>query len=114
MKMSDYATMHKNDGQKLETREMVSATALAGETVIVDDFVRIDKTRFDAPAYIIRLPDGTGFFTTSAMTKQIDKWIADGVEPESIKGCRFLVRQNTIPASNGKPETTYLALEFVE
>lgn len=114
MKMSEYAAMHKQDGQRLETREMVSATALKDEIITIDDFVRIDKTRFDAPAYIIRLPDGTGFFTTSAMTRQLDAWIADGVEAESIKGCKFLVKQNTIPASNGKPETTYLALEYVE
>lgn len=114
MKMSDYAALHANDGKKLDVETIVSATTLVNEIIEITDFSRIDKTKFGTPSYIVKMQDGTGFYTTSSMTRQLDKWIDEGVEPESIKGSRFVVVSTTLPAKDGKPEVTFLSLEFVE
>lgn len=112
MKMSEYAAQHKTDGQKLEVKQTVSATTLVGEIITIEDYVRIEKTKFGSAAYMVKLPDGTGFFTTSSLTRQIDKWLGAGVE--TLKGCRFVITKNTLPAEGDKPERTFLQFEYLD
>lgn len=114
MKMSEYAAMHANDGKKIKVEKTVTANSLVNEIICVKDFARIEKTKYGNAAYIIQIDDESAFFTTASMTRQLDKFAKEGVDMESLKGCRFLVAKNHIDEKDGKPATDFLSLEFVE
>lgn len=114
MKMSEYAAQHANDGQTVEVKTFVKASALVGEEIIIDDMCYIEKTKFDNPSYLIKMADGTGFFATSSITRQLDKFIKGGVTIEELIGCKFRVVSKHLDEGEGKRACDFLQLEFVE
>ena len=100
MKLSEYATQHANDGKKIEAKTYVSATTMVGETFEVIEFARVEKTKYGNPSYIIKISDETAFFTTASLTRQIDKWIAAGVD--DITGARLAIERHHIDAKDSK------------
>lgn len=120
MKMSEYAALHANDGKKIKVDKTVSAQTLVNEIICIKDIARIPKTKYGKPAFIVQIDDETAFFTTDAMTRQVDKMVSEGVDLESFKGCRFLVTKTHIDAHKDEKtgveykECDFLSLEFVE
>lgn len=114
MKMSEYAAQHKNDGQKVDIKTFVAASTLVGETIEIREIAYIEKTKFDNPAYIVKISDETGFFTTASLTRQIDKFIKGGVSLDDIVGCRFKILQEHLDAKDGRKECDFLQFEFVD
>lgn len=119
MKISEYATMHANDGKKIKVEKTLSATSLVGEIICIQDFARIAKTKFGKAAYLIQIDDESAFWTSDVMTKQLDRFESDGVDMQSLKGCRFLVTKNhfdefTDKQGNLHPACDPIMLEFVE
>ena len=108
MKLSEYAAQHANDGKKIEAKTYVAASTMVGETFEVVEFARIEKTKFGNSAYIIKISDETAFFTTASLTRQIDKWIAAGVD--DITGARLAIERHHIDAKDSKDgkEADYL------
>ena len=100
MKLSEYAAQHANDGKKIEAKTYVAASTMVGETFEVVEFARIEKTKFGNPSYIIKISDETAFFTTASLTRQIDKWIAAGVD--DITGARLAIERHHIDAKDSK------------
>ena len=98
MKLSEYAAQHANDGKKIEAKTYVSATTMVGETFEVIEFARVEKTKYGNSAYIIKISDETAFFTTASLTRQIDKWIAAGVD--DITGARLAIEKRHIDANS--------------
>ena len=116
MKMSEYAAKHANDGKSLNTEKMTSAVSLVNEMITICEIARIEKTKFGSAAYLIKIDDKTGFFTTSSMTRQIDKYLKEGVTFEDLIGCRFLVVSKHLDAdpAKGKAACDFLQFEFIE
>ena len=114
MKLSEYASQHANDGKKIEAKTYVSATTMVGETFEVVEFARIEKTKFGNSAYIIKISDETAFFTTASLTRQIDKWIAAGVD--DITGARLAIERHHIDAKDSKDgkEADYLQFAIMD
>ena len=114
MKLSEYAAQHANDGKKIEAKTYVSATTMVGETFEVIEFARIEKTKFGNSAYIIKISDETAFFTTASLTRQIDKWIAAGVD--DITGARLAIERHHIDAKDSKDgkEADYLQFAIMD
>ena len=111
MKLSEYAQQHMNDGKKIDAKTYVAASTMIGETFEVLDFARIEKTKFGNPAYVIKISDETAFFTTSALTRQIDKWVAAGVE--DITGAQLAIEKRHIDAKESKDGKESDFLQFV-
>lgn len=119
MKISDYVRSHQGEGKKIDCEKTVSATSLVNEIVCFKDIARIDKTKFGKAAYIVQIDDDTAFWTSSNMTRTIDKMVEAGVELESFKGCRFLVVRNHVDEWTDKqgvvhPACDPIDIEFVE
>ena len=116
MKMSEYAAKHANDGKSLNTDKMVSASSLVNEIITICEIARIEKTKFGSSAYLIKIDDATGFFTTSSITRQIDKYLKEGVTFDDLVGCRFLVMSKHLDddPKTGKKACDFLQIEFVE
>ena len=114
MKLSEYAAQHANDGKKIEAKTYVSATTMVGETFEVVEFARVEKTKYGNPSYIIKISDETAFFTTASLTKQIDKWIAAGVD--DITGARLAIERHHIDAKDSKDgkEADYLQFAIMD
>ena len=114
MKLSEYATQHANDGKKIEAKTYVSATTMVGETFEVIEFARVEKTKYGNPSYIIKISDETAFFTTASLTRQIDKWIAAGVD--DITGARLAIERHHIDAKDSKDgkEADYLQFAIMD
>lgn len=114
MKLSEYAAAHANDGKKIDAKTYVAASTMIGETFEVKDFARIEKTKFGNPAYVIKISDETAFFTTSSLTRQIDKWVAAGVE--DITGARLAIEKHHIDAKDSKDgkEADYLQFAIMD
>ena len=114
MKLSEYAAQHENNGQPIDFKTVVSAQSMVGETFEVKEFARIEKTKFGNPAYVIKISDETAFFTTSSLTRQIDKWIAAGVE--DITGARLAIEKHHIDAKDSKDgkEADYLQFAIMD
>ena len=114
MKLSEYAAQHANDGKKIEAKTYVSATTMVGETFEVIEFARVEKTKYGNPAYIIKISDETAFFTTASLTRQIDKWIAAGVD--DITGARLAIERHHIDAKDSKDgkEADYLQFAIMD
>lgn len=113
MKMSEYAALHQNDGQTVEVKEIVKASALVGETIVIEDMCFIEKTKYDNSAYLIKISDGTGFFTTASLTRQLDKIMKGGVPMDAIIGCSFNIVQKHLDEGEGKRACDFLQFEFV-
>ena len=66
------------------------------------------------PAYVIKISDETAFFTTSSLTRQIDKWIAAGVE--DITGARLAIEKHHIDAKDSRDgkEADYLQFAIMD
>lgn len=116
MKMSEYAAAHAADGKKVDIENIVSAQTLVNEIVEFTDLVRIEKTKYGRPCWMIKIQDGSGFFTSSSLTRQIDKYIASGVGIPDLIGCRFLIMQKHLDAdaSKDKKACDFLQFGFVE
>lgn len=114
MKLSEYAAQHANDGKKIDVKTYVAASTMVGETFEVVEFARIEKTKFGNSAYIIKISDETAFFTTASLTRQIDKWIAAGVD--DITGARLAIERHHIDAKDSKDgkEADYLQFAIVD
>ena len=114
MKLSEYAAQHANDGKKIEAKTYVSATTMVGETFEVIEFARVEKTKYGNSAYIIKISDETAFFTTASLTRQIDKWIAAGVD--DITGARLAIEKRHIDAKDSKDgkEADYLQFAIMD
>ena len=114
MKLTEYAAQHANDGKKLEAKTYVSATTMVGETFEVIEFARVEKTKYGNPSYIIKISDETAFFTTASLTRQIDKWIAAGVD--DITGARLAIERHHIDAKDSKDgkEADYLQFAIMD
>ncbi len=114
MKLSEYAAQHANDGKKIEAKTYVSATTMVGETFEVIEFARVEKTKYGNPSYIIKISDETAFFTTASLTRQIDKWIAAGVD--DITGARLAIERHHIDAKDSKDgkEADYLQFAIMD
>ena len=114
MKLSEYASQHANDGKKIEAKTYVAASTMVGETFEVVEFARIEKTKFGNPSYIIKISDETAFFTTASLTRQIDKWIAAGVD--DITGARLAIERHHIDAKDSKDgkEADYLQFAIMD
>ena len=114
MKLSEYAAQHANDGKKIDVKTYVAASTMVGETFEVIEFARIEKTKFGNSAYIIKISDETAFFTTASLTKQIDKWIAAGVD--DITGARLAIERHHIDAKDSKDgkEADYLQFAIMD
>ena len=114
MKLSEYAAQHANDGKKIEAKTYVAASTMVGETFEVVEFARIEKTKFGNPSYIIKISDETAFFTTASLTRQIDKWIAVGVD--DITGARLAIERHHIDAKDSKDgkEADYLQFAIMD
>ena len=114
MKLSEYAAQHANDGKKIEAKTYVSATTMVGETFEVIEFARIEKTKYGNSSYIIKISDETAFFTTASLTRQIDKWIAAGVD--DITGARLAIERHHIDAKDSKDgkEADYLQFAIMD
>ena len=114
MKLSEYAAQHENNGQTIDFKTVVSAQSMVGETFEVKEFARIEKTKFGNPAYVIKISDETAFFTTSSLTRQIDKWVAAGVE--DITGARLAIEKHHIDAKDSKDgkEADYLQFAIMD
>lgn len=113
MKMSEYASLHANDGQTVDVKNIVKASSLVGETVEFVDLVYIEKTKYDNSAYLIKISDGTGFFTTASLTRQIDKFIKGGVTVDDLTGCWFKIVSKHLDEGEGKRACDFLQFEFV-
>jgi len=113
MKMSEYAALHANDGQSVDVETIVKASSLVGETVEFVDMVFIEKTKYDNSAYLIKISDGTGFFTTASLTRQIDKFIKGGVAVDDLIGCWFKIVSKHLDEGEGKRACDFLQFEFV-
>ena len=111
MKLSEYAAQHENAGQNIEFKTVVSAQSMIGETFEVKEFKRIEKTKFGNSAYIVKISDDTAFFTTSSLTRQIDKWVAAGVE--DITGAHLAIEKRHIDAKESKDGKESDFLQFV-
>ena len=109
MKLSEYAAQHANDGKKIEAKTYVAASTMVGETFEVIEFARIEKTKYGNPAYIIKISDETAFFTSASLTRQIDKWIAAGVD--DITGARLAI--DAKDSKDGK-EADYLQFAIMD
>ena len=105
---------HANDGKKIEAKTYVAASTMVGETFEVVEFARIEKTKFGNPSYIIKISDETAFFTTASLTRQIDKWIAAGVD--DITGARLAIEKHHIDAKDSKDgkEADYLQFAIMD
>lgn len=114
MKLSEYAAQHASDGKKIEAKTYVAASTMVGETFEVVEFARIEKTKYGNPAYIIKISDETAFFTTASLTRQIDKWIAAGVD--DIAGARLAIEKHHIDAKDSKDgkEADYLQFAIMD
>ena len=114
MKLSEYAAQHANDGKRIEAKTYVAASTMVGETFEVVEFARIEKTKFGNPSYIIKISDETAFFTTASLTRQIDKWIAAGVD--DITGARLAIERHHIDAKDSKDgkEADYLQFAIMD
>ena len=114
MKLSEYAAQHANDGKKIEAKTYVAASTMVGETFEVVEFARIEKTKFGNPSYIIKISDETAFSTTASLTRQIDKWIAAGVD--DITGARLAIERHHIDAKDSKDgkEADYLQFAIMD
>ena len=114
MKLSEYAAQHANDGKKIEAKTYVAASTMVGETFEVVEFARIEKTKFGNPSYIIKISDETAFFTTASLTRQIDKWIAAGVD--DITCARLAIERHHIDAKDSKDgkEADYLQFAIMD
>ena len=114
MKLSEYAAQHVNDGKKIDVKTYVAASTMVGETFEVVEFARIEKTKFGNSAYIIKISDETAFFTTASLTRQIDKWIAAGVD--DITGARLAIEKHHIDAKDSKDgkEADYLQFAIMD
>ena len=114
MKLSEYAAQHANDGKKIEAKTYVAASTMVGETFEVIEFARIEKTKFGNPSYIIKISDETAFFTNASLTRQIDKWIAAGVD--DITGARLAIERHHIDAKDSKDgkEADYLQFAIMD
>ena len=114
MKLSEYAAQHANDGKKIEAKTYVAASTMVGETFEVVEFARIEQTKFGNPSYIIKISDETAFFTTASLTRQIDKWIAAGVD--DITGARLAIEKHHIDAKGSKDgkESEYLQFAIMD
>ena len=114
MKLSEYAAQHANDGKKIEAKTYVSATTMVGETFEVIEIARVEKTKYANPSYIIKISDETAFFTTASLTRQIDKWIAAGVD--DITGARLAIERHHIDAKDSKDgkEADYLQFAIID
>lgn len=111
MKLSEYAAQHENAGQNIEFKTVVSAQSMIGETFEVKEFKRVEKTKFGNPAYIVKISDDTAFFTTASLTRQIDKWVAAGVE--DITGAMLAIEKRHIDAKESKDGKESDFLQFV-
>ena len=114
MKLSEYAAQHATDGKKIDVKTYVAASTMVGETFEVVEFARIEKTKFGNSAYIIKISDETAFFTTASLTRQIDKWIAAGVD--DIAGARLAIEKHHIDAKDSKDgkEADYLQFAIMD
>ena len=114
MKLSEYAAQHANGGKKIDVKTYVAASTMVGETFEVVEFARIEKTKYGNPAYIIKISDETAFFTTASLTRQIDKWIAAGVD--DIAGARLAIEKHHIDAKDSKDgkEADYLQFAIMD
>ena len=111
MKLSEYAAQHENAGQTIEFKTVVSAQSMIGETFEVKEFKKVEKTKYGNPAYIIKISDDTAFFTTASLTRQIDKWVAAGVE--DITGAQLAIEKRHIDAKDSKDGKEADFLQFV-
>ena len=111
MKLSEYAAQHENAGQTIDFKTVVSAQSMVGETFEVKEFKRVEKTKFGNPAYIVKISDDTAFFTTASLTRQIDKWVAAGVE--DINGAHLAIEKRHIDAKESKDGKDSDFLQFV-
>ena len=114
MKLSEYAAQHANDGKKIDVNTYVAASTMVGETFEVIEFARVEKTKYGNPSYIIKISDETAFFTTASLTRQIDKWIAAGVD--DITGARLAIERHHIDAKDSKDgkEADYLQFAIMD
>ena len=113
-KFAEYAAKHANDGKTIDVETMVSAQTMVNEIIEIKDIARIEKTKYGNPAYMIKISDDTGFFSTSSITRQIDKMLADGFQLSDFVGSRWVVIKKHIDEKNGKAACDFLKLEFVE
>ena len=111
MKLSEYAAQHETEGQTIEFKTVVSAQSMIGETFEVKEFKRVEKTKYGNPAYIVKISDDTAFFTTASLTRQIDKWVAAGVE--DITGAMLAIEKRHIDAKDSKDGKESDFLQFV-
>lgn len=116
MKPSEYIAAHAADGKKIDAETIVGAHTLVNEIIEIKDIARVEKTKFDNPCFVVKIADDTAFFTTSSITRQIDKMLAEGVTPEDLKGSRWLVVKNHLDAdpAKGRQACDFLKLEFVD
>lgn len=116
MKMSEYAAAHAADGKKIDVETTVSAQALVNEMVEFQDIVKIENTKYGRPCWLIKIQDGTGFFTSTSLTKQIDRYISEGVTIPELIGCRFLIVKKHLDADETKNRQAcdFLQFEFIE
>lgn len=113
-KFAEYAAKHANDGKTLDVETMVSAQTMVNEIIEIKDIARIEKTKYGNASYMIKISDDTGFFSSSSITRQIDKMLADGFQLSDFVGTRWVVIKKHLEERNGKPACDFLKLEFVE
>ena len=116
MKMSEYAAAHAADGKKIDVENTVSAQTLVNEIVEFKDIVKIENTKYGRPCWLVKIQDGSGFFTSTSLTKQIEKFIAEGVTIPELIGCRFLIVKKHLDADDAKNRQAcdFLQFEFIE
>ena len=116
MKMSEYAAAHAADGKKLDVETIVSAQTLVNEMVVFDGLTKIENSKYGRPCWLIKIQDGTGFFTSSSLTKQVDRYITEGVSIPELIGCRFLIVKKHLDADPkaGRNACDFLQFEFIE
>lgn len=115
MKMSELAQQEKAQFNSFDVETMVSMQTLVNEIIEIVDIAYIEKGKFGS-VYKVKIQDGTGFFTTTSVTKQLNDYIKKGVGIDDLKGCRFVVVKKHFDADpeKNKPACDYLRLEFVE
>lgn len=116
MKMSEYAAQENEKYNVIEVTAMVSPQTLVGEQIEIVDLAKIENTKYGRPCYKVKIADGTGFFTSSSLTRQIDDYVKNGVPLSEIKGCVFTVIKKHMDADpkTGKAACDFLKLVFVE
>lgn len=116
MKPSEYVAAHAAEGRKIDAKNTVSAHTLVDEIIEFKELARVEKTSYGNPAWIIKVQDDTAFFTTSSLTRQLDKMVQEGVTVPELQGSRWIITKQHLDEdkSAGRKACDFLQFQFVE